>query len=548
MRLDNYLTPLIALILFVSCAKQSTPTGGAKDLTPPKLLSSNPVNESINTKPSSIELLFDEYIKAETPNKQIIITPRINKDEMQVTASRNKILIQLNQELEDSTTYVFNFQKSIQDITENNPAENLKLVFSTGSFIDSLKVTGRINYVFPQRDDTFKDVFVGLYPIGDTTDILTGPPYYISQVDSTGTFTIANIKNGEYRAYSWFDSNNSLKAEDKNEAYGFFSDTIVIKENVTGIDINLTKSDLTPFRINRSSPSGANYDMVLNKTPVEIHVKNEALNKSLFYRLNEKTIRFYHPTIKNDSLPIYLNLIDSVGFKIDTLIYAKFEESERAKEKLEPGFGPEKPFLRTLRAELNFNKPIYKINYDSLLISYDTASVIKITPEQVDFPDPNIRTKLIFQVQIPQDINFENFKLIAGTNTFEDVDGLKNEKKIETSAKRLKKETLSEDVTIKVNTDELPLIVQILNKGEELIAENYLTDSNIARFVNLEGGTYHIRAIVDRNKNRRWDTSNMLQNRQAEPVYYLYNENEKNTRDITIRGGWSMELEIHAEN
>src|SRR5690606_16587167 len=158
------LTVLIGLSLYLiisSCARQSSPMGGPKDEDPPLLLSSSPENEATNSRPTAIELLFNEYIKIENPTKQIIITPKIKSDEVEFLATKNRLSIKLNQDLEDSTTYVFNFQKSVQDITESNPVNNLKLVFSTGSKIDSLKFSGTLSYVFPRQQQDIVDVLVG---------------------------------------------------------------------------------------------------------------------------------------------------------------------------------------------------------------------------------------------------------------------------------------------------------------------------------------------------------------------------------------------------
>src|SRR5690606_4111839 len=119
----NLLIILIATlsaVLLNSCARQSSPMGGPKDEDPPQLISSNPENETTNIKPSQIQLLFNEYIKVENPTNQIIITPRLNTQQVEFSAIKNQLEIKLNQELEDSTTYVFNFQKSVQDITESN--------------------------------------------------------------------------------------------------------------------------------------------------------------------------------------------------------------------------------------------------------------------------------------------------------------------------------------------------------------------------------------------------------------------------------------------
>ena len=214
---------IIIASLLGSCAKQSSPMGGPKDEDPPILISSNPINESINVKPEKIDLEFNEYIKLENPSQSIIITPKVEKDKVEFLAIKNRVQISLNQELEDNTTYVFNFQKSIQDASEGNPAERLKLVFSTGETIDSLTVTGKVDYWFSKDNENYKDLLVGLYINGDTTDLFTAAPYYIAQVDTAGKFEITNIKAGTFRTYAWYDDNNSLKAEYRNEPYGFIS-------------------------------------------------------------------------------------------------------------------------------------------------------------------------------------------------------------------------------------------------------------------------------------------------------------------------------------
>lgn len=544
MKLFRYILNIYIVLLLISCAKQSTPMGGPKDEDPPKLLSINPKNESLNVKPRTIELEFDEYVKVENPNKQIIITPRIKKEEMEVTAIKNRVIIKLNQDLEDSTTYVFNFQKTIKDITENNVPENLRLVFSTGPSIDSLSFSGNVSYIFPQRTNIMKDVLVGLYTIGDTTDILSAPPYYIGQADSVGNFKITNIKAGEFLAYAWHDSNNSLKAEEKLEAYGFLGDTISITDNIEGAQFYISKSDLSEFKINRAATVGSNFDIVLSKFPVDIEIQHEDLNEKLFFRKNEKIIRFYHTELQNDSTAVQLYLTDSVGFKIDTLIYTKFEESDRTKEKLEPTIEGPRNFVKSLTMDIKFNKPIRTINYDSLIFKYDTASVIQISKTNTFFKDSLNRTLLTIALQIPDSITNETFNFYASDSTFKDIEGLYNENKLEASYKKLKPDALAEEIKVKVNTTELPIILQILNKKDEIVAEKYLVDSNQAVFKDIEPAVYYIRAIIDRNKNRRWDTSNMLENRQAEPIYYLENANDNNSRDTTIRAGWVLEVTI----
>lgn len=538
-KIRHVFTIIIIFSLLWACAKQSSPMGGPKDENPPVLLETNPKNESTNTKPTEINLEFNEFVKLDNPTKQIIITPKINTDEVEFLAVRNRVNIKLNQELEDSTTYVFNFQKSIQDITESNPAENLRLVFSTGNEIDSLRFSGSVDYIFPNKNKEFQDILVGLYNDSDTTDLFTDSPYYISQVDSAGKFQITNIKEGKYRAYAWHDDNNSLKAEFRNEAYGFLGDPVEITEDITGVHMNLFKGDLSDLKINRSASSGTNYDIIISKSISDYDIIHPEKNEKLFFRLSDKNLRLYHTELRDDSTQVQILLQDSVGFKIDTTIYAKFETSDRRKEDIEISSNSGKSFLNQLRSELTFNKPLLTINYDSLYIKYDTAGIIPITPENVQLPDSTKRTKLLINIYVPDSLKYETFTVFAADSTFQDVENQWNKKKLEANYKKLKAETLADGITGTVATDERPIIIQLLNKREEVLQQKYLQETNAFEFTNIEAGDYKIRAIIDRNKNSRWDPGNYYENRQPEPIYYFINE-ETQTDEFLLRGGWTL--------
>jgi uncharacterized protein (DUF2141 family) len=512
--------------------------GGPQDEDPPILLSSTPEKEATNSRPSDIELIFNEFIKIDNPTKQIIITPRVQTEEVQFTPSRNRLRIALNQELEENTTYVFNFQKSVQDITEGNPVDNLKLVFSTGDYIDSLTFSGKVNYVFPRQSKVIQDVLVGLYPINDTTDLFTASPYYIAQADSLGNFEISNIKEGEYQAYAWHDENNSLKGEFRTEAYGFLNQPVNINGNISGVHFNLFRGDLSDLAVNRSSPVGGNYDIVLNKFPAEVEIIHPETNEKLFYRINEKIIRLYHTELKNDSTSLRLVVKDSVGFNIDTTFFASFQESERTAEKLEISANSGKGFVNNLSALLSFNKPIISINYDSLYIRYDSASNIPLNSSHLSLKDSADRTKILINIQIPDSLNFNTYTVYAADSTFMDVENEWNVSKVEANYSKIKEETLSEELSGKVETDELPLLVQLLNKNEEVIQETYLTETNVFKFTQIEAGDYKLRAIVDRNKNRRWDPGNIREKVQPEPVYYFFDA-ENDTYQFLMRGSWT---------
>ncbi|MFC5191568.1 Ig-like domain-containing domain [Algoriphagus aquatilis] len=525
--------------VLVSCAKQSSPTGGPRDEDPPKLIESNPKDQSLNTKPEQIKLTFDEFVALENANKGVVITPRIDKDKIEFTALKNTVLVNLNQDLEDSTTYVFDFQKAVVDLSEKNPAENLKIVFSTGTSIDSLNISGNINFYYPENKEDYKNVLVGVYPLTDTTDVFTAQPYYLGQVDTLGNFNISNVKNGSYKAYAWRDLNGNLKGESKSEDYDFMLDTIFLESDISGIQFNLSKADLTPIRIIRSAATGKNFDIVLNRNPIESSVKNQDVGKNYFFSTSDKRIRIYSKTAVKDSIAFNISVLDSVGFKKDTLIWGKFPESERKPEKLETSINSGKNFYQNLEIELKFNKPIQAVNFDSLYIQYDTASIIKINEKMVNFSDSSRMDLLKINLIIPDSITKEILTLRAADSTFIDIEGQYNDKKIEANYRKLKRENLADEIKGQILNARPPFIVQLIDNKDEVLREIYVDKGNHYSFKLVEPGTFKIRVIEDLNGNKRWDPSNFIQKRHAERVFYFKGEEEKS--EIILRGGWTLE-------
>lgn len=535
---------ILSLIIFIilnGCAKQSAPMGGPIDEKKPEILSITPVENSLNIKPKEVILLFDEYIKLDNPTKNIIITPRIKTDEIEISAIKNSVKIILNQDLEENTTYVFNFQNAIKDLSEGNTTDNLRLVFSTGNQIDSLRVSGKVSYYFPKEKEDFQKVIVGLYMQNDSTTGFQNAPYYLSQIDSVGNFQINNIKPGKYTSFAWEDDNSNLKIDFKSERFDFFLDTLDIKESIDNLYFNLSLSDQTPIKILRSTPTGKQYEIVLNKNASDISLSHEELGKSIFYSTNiEKRIKLYSMTPLSDSISINLMLKDSALNSIDTTIYAKFVESDRKPEKLIISGNTGKSFFDEIPIEIKFNKPIKSILYDSLYISYDTAHIIKILPSMISFTDSLMRTNLHIKVPIDPELPFDLFTIHASDSTFQDIEDVYNEKPFIGNYRKLKRESLSDAITGTIINGNNPFIIQLINSKSEILHEQILIDSNQYTFTMIEPGTYKIRVIEDLNQNYRWDPSNFKLNQYAERVTYFENS-KTNSREITIRGGWTLE-------
>ncbi|MBT8221544.1 MAG: Ig-like domain-containing protein, partial [Eudoraea sp.] len=220
----------LVLLTVWQCAKRGSPTGGPRDTTPPELIAAEPENFSLEFDTKRIRLYFDEYIKLEDVQNQLIISPPLkNQPEISPQGQASKYIeINLKDTLLENTTYTLNFGQSIVDNNEGNPNSFLTYVFSTGSYIDSLTVTGEVRDAFNRKADQF--ISVMLYELDtaytDST-IYKHPPYYLTNtLDSATTFQLQNLKAGKYLIRAIGDEGKNNLFDPKTDKIGFLQDTL----------------------------------------------------------------------------------------------------------------------------------------------------------------------------------------------------------------------------------------------------------------------------------------------------------------------------------
>ena len=207
----SYIILFWALAFYMySCAQFVPPTGGKKDSIPPQIVKTIPLNKTLNYKEQYVDIEFDEYITVDNLNQQLLITPSIEGN--YTTKQRPKgTRINFDKPFKENITYTLNFREAFKDYAERNPAKNVKIVFSTGSKIDSLSVSGKVKNT--QTGKPVLDALVGLYKWADTSKIAKIKPYYFTKTDSSGNFLIENIQAGIYRLIAITDINNNILYE-----------------------------------------------------------------------------------------------------------------------------------------------------------------------------------------------------------------------------------------------------------------------------------------------------------------------------------------------
>ena len=319
--------------LFTSCANVTPPTGGPRDTIPPIRLVTTPQDKITNYKGKIITMEFDERLKTDKLKDQLIITP-LNESKYEHTIKKNIIKLIFDESFQDSTTYTLNFRESIQDITEGNPTKDNKFTFSTGSFIDSMSITGYVKDLLTY--DTLENIVIGLYRAKDTVTISNGSPYYFTELEEDGTYLIENIKNGKYLLYAFFDDNKNLTLETNTEAYAFAKDTILLDTGQVQRNLDLIRLDLTEFKMLTALASGKYYDINLNKYIVDYSIHPIYNDHELYTNLakENKTIRCYNNFSAIDSLQVAFTAYDSIHNTISDTVFVKFTSSQRKKRRI----------------------------------------------------------------------------------------------------------------------------------------------------------------------------------------------------------------------
>lgn len=194
---------LVVLLACSACANRgSGPQGGPRDTIPPVMIKESPVNGTLRFDAKRIEVQFDEYIQLADIQKNVMISPpQLNPPD--IKAIGKTVSVVFNEDLLDSTTYTIDFGAAICDYNEKTPLEGYVYSFSTGDYMDTLAVSGRVYNA--ENLNPMPEVLVGIHSNHSDTALSSIPFARITRSDTEGYFTIHNIREGSYRLYALND-------------------------------------------------------------------------------------------------------------------------------------------------------------------------------------------------------------------------------------------------------------------------------------------------------------------------------------------------------
>lgn len=517
-------------ITFTNCAKRGTITGGFKDTIAPKIISSYPKNFSTNFKGNEIKINFDELIKIKDINKQLIISPPLKNTPLIVPqGSASKFIsIKITDTLQENTTYSFNFGQSITDNNEGNPYSQFKYVFSTGNYIDSLTIAGKIKDAYALKPDNFVSILLyDAKTFTDSTIYKETPLYVTNTLDSLKVFSLENLKQGEYQIIALKDKANNNKFDPKNDKIAFLNETITTPTNtVYELELFLEKPEFKAEKPTQETNNklflGYSGDAKNTKVSGKSNGKEIPIRTTKFPEKNKDSLQLFFPLEVRDSIEISV-----VNANYSKTFFTKIKDLKEADSLSISNKSGNVLSFRDLFV-LKTKTPLNTIDESKILIRKKDSTLVKFNSKYDEF-----NQEIAFDFQKEEDEKYTLELLPGAINDFYN--------KVNDSLKfnfgtRLISDYGNLKVTL-IGAKRFPLILEVLdNKGEVMYSQKSEKETTMI-FETIEPRQYTLRVVYDDNSNGVWDTGNYLAKKQAEEIIYF-------PKEIDIRANWDVEQEF----
>ncbi|TDN40026.1 hypothetical protein A8B98_15610 [Hymenobacter sp. UV11] len=530
---------LAALLALGSCAAISSPQGGPRDKTAPRLIATSPDSAARNVKQQFIKLTFSEAIQLKELPKNLLITPQLPADNpYSVRQDRDAVTLLFKKPLEANTTYSFNFRKAIVDANESLPAKYQALSFSTGATLDSGVVRGSVVDLLTTRPA--KDAIVGLYRTTDTVGVRRGQPYYLTRTDDKGQFQLNFVRSAPYDIYAWADKNNNGRFDD-GEKIAYLPAPLPVSDTTAPRTLVLVRPDRLPPRRTGLETTALQARVTFNEglrtatlaalPPGDVATQAAVQNATELTDQAHVFIIYKTPAVGDGRY--LLATADSVGNERRDTLNLRFPVPTAAGKKAPPAgtslVGGARSVYRQGQVKFRFPVPVQLVAGKSPgTLSEDSVKThaLRVPAEASLSPDRtlltvNLDTKALKTVEIRLDttaivaITGQSLELrrpVRLAVTDQDPSGL-----------------ISGTITSKYPQFDL----QLLNDQFQVVAQ-LRSPRGTYRFDHLAPGKYRLRALIDQDGDGRWRSGDPNLRQPAEPIF-LY------PKTLDVRAGWEDE-------
>lgn len=529
------------MLVIAGCAQQVMPSGGEKDEVPPRILESDPINESTNFDGKSISMEFDEYVALKNATQELIVSPPL-KYPVEFKMKNKQLTLSWKDTLEDNTTYLFQFGKGISDVNEGNVLDSNVFVFSTGSYLDSFELKGSVIDAFDLKP--VEEVWVMLYSTDEDSLPYKELPRYFSKTDKQGQFHLRYLRPGNYKCFALKPNNSGYLFDIPDEAIAFLQPMIAAQNpaDSLGSDTAYTlrlfvQEDSTQYIKSFAQIGNQGIELVFNR-PVETIEISEIGGKDITgwtdsWSANRDSIAYWFEAPDTyDSLKIDITvegLRDTVFFRKPSTAKASRRTGKRgAKE----GDGLQ---LTATTGKLSHFKPFVATSVTPIASMDLSRSVFTENGDTVPFESNVVQDFYGFTLDYPWKQE-GNYSLMIPDSSIADRYGQYND-----TIKWLFSATRKEDFGQLLIRHQLPenghpFVWQLIKADGKILDERVVQAKGTVSYDFLPTGKYQVRIMFDYNANGQWDTGYYPGKRQPERVVYFEQQFE-------IRSNWATELD-----
>ena len=532
---------------------------------PPAALGCKPANESRNFNNNEFYIQFDEYVVLKNATENVLVSPPM-KEKPEFTTKGKGVLVKLKDTLQANTTYLFQFKEAIADFTEGNLLPSYEYVFSTGEAMDTLMLDGQV--VDARNGKAWKEsVTVMAYRVEsgerrvesgerrteNDTMATTVQPDYVTRCDKEGNFAFHYIPEGRYHLVALEDKNRNLRVDATDPVA--WDTTLVashpqarrlavsdsIQDNLLAINaIKQSNNQAIPLRLSgpenrqqrilKSEFAEAGRITIVSQLPMQ-NPRIEDERAQWQWRLNEKrdTLTAWCFDAKRDSARL---VISDTGLQ-DTL-KLRYTASRKGGRRMAGAKEEKAPLMKAL-CEGN------KAYYDDLRLAFANPIVEvadSATAEVMHLKDSTVsRCAVVLDIGgivariMATDIKSgEQYRVRLAGGLFTDLYGNRNDSLVFTMTPK-DYGTLSIDIDNRMGA---PLVVEVLDSKDTVVASQALARSGNLRFLHLPSGDYRLRAVVDADSNGRWTPGDYRRQRQPEQSVLF-------EKTLSLREKWEME-------
>ena len=514
-----------------SCATPTPPNGGPKDETPPRIVQEKSTpNFQTRFQKQTIELTFDEWVQLNDVFTQVVISPPLDSVyDVKLKGRTVRFIFDPDEVLRPNATYTINFGDAVKDLTERNPAENLRFVFSTGDYLDSLSLDGRIYDAYTGQ--VVENALFMLYDNPTDSVVYQERPFYFGRTNKEGKFRIDNIKYADFKGFALKDADLDYKYSQKIEPVGF-PDTLIRMQDTTVKHLVIRLFSEEPV-IRVQDVDTSRFGIVkleFNRSPEKIEAVAEGLDGGLIPEVVKDSLRIWYNTSREWTLYLRQDTLS-----LDTLVIRPKSGGKFSNLVPDGGARSKVPVtaLPGETAKIHFNRPLAAFDTAFIRLFQDTLPA----PISLELAVDTVPQRDLLLSQRWKEGSSYRLEILPGGLT--DWYGNANRDTITRTIKGDLLKNYGNLILTVTNLDSTTAYFIEVTTKDGTPVHTYQVRGQSAdtrSFLRMKPADYTVRITTDLNGNGRWDTGNYDLKRQPEPIVRQVLEQ--------LRANWDLEATV----